>query len=402
MSNLLIWSFSKASVTVLERLEDSGYKAYLVGGCLRDMMMGRQPHDFDIATSAEPETVMSIFSDFEVIPTGIKHGTVTVMVDGEPIEITTFRKDSDYSDGRRPDSITFTDKVEDDLSRRDFTINAMAFGLDGEIVDPFGGKSDIKSRVIRTVGSAEERFSEDGLRILRAIRFASVLGFTIESETKEAIHKLSRMLDKVSFERVFSEMSKIILSEKPSVQFREFKDVFSRVAPELAGIKDFEHTLGTLDRVEPEIALRFTALLHTLGEEQAESVLRKLKSDGVTIQKVTKLVRFFDTDIDSSKVAIKKLMSEMGESDFFSLIKLKVADEPEKAVELEKAKQIAERVIADKECFKLKDMAVKGDDLIKSGMAMGPEIGKTLNMLLDKVISEEVANDKDSLMQIIR
>lgn len=402
MSKFVIWSFSKASVTVLERLEDSGYKAYLVGGCLRDMMMGREPHDFDIATSAEPETVMSIFSDFEVIPTGIKHGTVTVMVDGEPIEITTFRKDSDYSDGRRPDSITFTDKVEDDLSRRDFTINAMAFGLDGEIVDPFGGKSDIKSRVIRTVGSAEERFSEDGLRILRAIRFASVLGFTIERETKEAIHKLSRMLDKVSFERVFSEMSKIILSEKPSVQFREFKDVFSRVAPELAEIKDFEHTLETLDRVEPELALRFTALLHTLGEEQAESVLRKLKSDGVTIQKVTKLVRFFDTDIDSSKVAIKKLMSKMGESDFFSLIKLKVADEPEKTVELEKAKQIAERVIADKECFKLKDMAVKGDDLIKSGMAMGPEIGKTLNMLLDKVILEEVANDKDSLMQIIK
>lgn len=402
MSNLLIWSFSEASVTVLERLEDSGYKAYLVGGCLRDMMMGREPHDFDIATSAEPETVMSIFSDFEVIPTGIKHGTVTVMVDGEPIEITTFRKDSDYSDGRRPDSITFTDKVEDDLSRRDFTINAMAFGLDGEIVDPFGGKSDIKSRIIRTVGSAEERFSEDGLRILRAIRFASVLGFTIERKTKEAIHKLSRMLDKVSFERVFSEMSKIILSEKPSVQFREFKDVFSRVAPELAEIKDFEHTLETLDRVEPELALRFTALLHTLGEEQAESVLRKLKSDGVTIQKVTKLVRFFDTDIDSSKVAIKKLMSKMGESDFFSLIKLKIADEPEKTVELEKAKQIAERVIADKECFKLKDMAVKGDDLIKLGMAMGPEIGKTLNMLLDKVISEEVANDKDSLMQIIR
>ena len=402
MSNLLIWSFSKASVTVLERLEDSGYKAYLVGGCLRDMMMGREPHDFDIATSVEPETVMSIFSDFEVIPTGIKHGTVTVMVDGEPIEITTFRKDSDYSDGRRPDSITFTDKVEDDLSRRDFTINAMAFGLDGEIVDPFGGKSDIKSRVIRTVGSAEERFSEDGLRILRAIRFASVLGFAIERETKEAIHKLSRMLDKVSFERVFSEMSKIILSEKPSVQFREFKDVFNRVAPELAGIKDFEHTLETLDRIEPELALRFTALLHTLGEEQAESVLRKLKSDGVTIQKVTKFVRFFDTDIDSSKVAIKKLMSEMGESDFFSLIKLKIADEPEKTVELEKVKQIAERVIADKECFKLKDMAVKGDDLIKSGMAMGPEIGKTLNMLLDKVISEEVANDKDSLMQIIK
>lgn len=402
MSNLLIWSFSKASVTVLERLEDSGHKAYLVGGCLRDMMMSREPHDFDIATSAEPETVMSIFSDFDVIPTGIKHGTVTVMVDGEPIEITTFRKDSDYSDGRRPDSITFTDKVEDDLNRRDFTINAMAFGLDGEIVDPFGGKSDIKSRVIRTVGSAEERFSEDGLRILRAIRFASVLGFTIERETKEVIHKLSRMLDKVSFERVFSEMSKIILSEKPSVQFREFKDVFSRVAPELAGIKDFEHTLETLDRVEPELALRFTVLLHTLGEEQAESVLRKLKSDGVTIQKVTKLVRFFDVSIDSSKVAIKKLMSEMGESDFFSLIKLKIADEPEETVELEKARQIAERVIADKECFKLKDMAVKGDDLIKSGMAMGPEIGKTLNMLLDKVISEEVANDKDSLMQIVR
>lgn len=402
MSKFVIWSFSKASVTVLERLEDSGHKAYLVGGCLRDMMMGREPHDFDIATSAEPETVMSIFSDFEVIPTGIKHGTVTVMVDGEPIEITTFRKDSDYSDGRRPDSITFTDKVEDDLSRRDFTINAMAFGLDGEIVDPFGGKSDIKSRTIRTVGSAEDRFSEDGLRILRAIRFASVLGFTIERETKEAIHKLSRMLDKVSFERVFSEMSKIILSEKPSVQFREFKDVFSRVAPEFSEIKDFEHTLETLDRVEPELALRFTALLHTLGEEQADSVLRKLKSDGVTIQKVTKLVRFFDTDIDSSKVAIKKLVSKMGESDFFSLIKLKIADEPEKTVELEKAKQIAEKVIADKECFKLKDMAVKGDDLIKSGMAMGPEIGKTLSMLLDKVISEEVANDKDSLMRTIK
>lgn len=402
MSKFVIWSFSKASVTVLERLEDSGYKAYLVGGCLRDMMMGREPHDFDIATSAEPETVMSIFSDFEVIPTGIKHGTVTVMVDGEPIEITTFRKDSDYSDGRRPDSITFTDKVEDDLSRRDFTINAMAFGLDGEIVNPFGGKSDIKSRIIRTVGSAEERFSEDGLRILRAIRFASVLGFTIERETKEAIHKLSRMLDKVSFERVFSEMSKIILSEKPSVQFREFKDVFSRVAPEFSEIKDFERTLATVDRVEPELALRFTVLLHTLGEEQADSVLRKLKSDGVTIQKVTKLVRFFDTDIDSSKVAIKKLMSKMGESDFFSLIKLKIADEPEKTVEFEKAKQIAEKVIADKECFKLKDMTVKGDDLIKSGMAMGPEIGKTLNMLLDKVILEEVANDKDSLMQIIR
>ena len=202
---------SKQALITMEMLEDSGYEAYLVGGSLRDILMGREVHDFDVTSSAKPQEVMSVFADFKVIPTGLKHGTVTVLIEGEPIEITTFRSESGYSDGRHPDSVNFAGSVIEDLRRRDFTMNAMAYRINGQLVDLFGGQEDIANKLVRTVGEASERFSEDGLRILRAIRFAAVFGFDVAAETRRAIQELGYMIEKVSEERIASEFNKILL-----------------------------------------------------------------------------------------------------------------------------------------------------------------------------------------------
>ncbi len=434
---------SKKVTLAMEKLEDAGFEAYLVGGSLRDILMGREVHDFDITSSAKPEEVMEVFSDFKVIPTGLKHGTVTVLVEDEPVEITTFRSESGYSDGRHPDSVSFAKSVEDDLERRDFTMNAMACRINGELFDLFGGQNDIANKLIRTVGNAKERFSEDGLRILRAIRFAAVLGFEVEAGTKNAIHQMGYMIEKVSEERIVSEFNKIMLSEKPSTYLREYKDIICIFIPELEAcigfdqknhhhVYDvFEHTLRVVDNMPPKLSLRLAALFHDISKpfcfeigsdgeghfyghaskssEMAENILRRLKYDNVTITDVCQLVKYHDHQIENSDKIIKRMLRRLGEKGFFDLLDLKRADNLGQSEEfryrqdiLQELENSARRILDEKACFSIKDMAINGSDLIKLGMVQGPEIGEVLEMLLDRVISGEIKNDRQELIACLK
>ena len=434
---------SKNAITAMERLEEAGYEAYIVGGSLRDILMGREVHDFDVTSSAMPDEVMKVFSEFKVIPTGLKHGTVTVLVEDEPVEITTFRSESGYSDGRHPDSVSFAKSVEDDLGRRDFTMNAMACRINGELVDLFGGQNDIANKLIRTVGDAKERFSEDGLRILRAIRFAAVLGFEVETDTKDAIHHMGYMIEKVSEERIVSEFNKIMLSEKPSTYLREYKDIICIFIPELEAcigfdqknhhhVYDvFEHTLRVVDNTPPKLSLRLAALLHDISKpicfeigkdgeghfyghasksaDMAENILRRLKYDNVTITDVCQIVKYHDHQIENSDKIIKRMLRRLGEEGLFDLLDMKRADNLGQSEEfryrqdiLQELESSARRIIGEKACFSLKDMNIKGSDLIKLGMVQGPEIGEVLEMLLDKVISGEIKNDIQELIACLK
>lgn len=434
---------SKKVTLAMEKLEDAGFEAYLVGGSLRDILMGREVHDFDITSSAKPEEVMEVFSDFKVIPTGLKHGTVTVLVEDEPLEITTFRSESGYSDGRHPDSVSFAKSVEDDLGRRDFTMNAMACRINGELFDLFGGQKDIADKLVRTVGNAKERFSEDGLRILRAIRFAAVLGFEVEAGTKDAIHQMGYMIEKVSEERIVSEFNKIMLSEKPSTYLREYKDIICIFIPELEAcigfdqknhhhVYDvFEHTLRVVDNMPPKLSLRLAALFHDISKpfcfeigsdgeghfyghaskssEMAENILRRLKYDNVTITDVCQLVKYHDHQIENNDKIIKRMLRRLGEKGFFDILDLKRADNLGQSEEfryrqdiLQELENSARRILDEKACFSIKDMAINGSDLIKLGMVQGPEIGEVLEMLLDRVISGEIKNDRQELIACLK
>lgn len=434
---------SKKVTLAMEKLEDAGFEAYLVGGSLRDILMGREVHDFDITSSAKPEEVMEVFSDFKVIPTGLKHGTVTVLVEDEPLEITTFRSESGYSDGRHPDSVSFAKSVEDDLGRRDFTMNAMACRINGELFDLFGGQKDIADKLVRTVGNAKERFSEDGLRILRAIRFAAVLGFEVEAGTKNAIHQMGYMIEKVSEERIVSEFNKIMLSEKPSTYLREYKDIICIFIPELEAcigfdqknhhhVYDvFEHTLRVVDNMPPKLSLRLATLFHDISKpicfeigsdgeghfyghasksaEMAENILRRLKYDNVTITDVCQLVKYHDHQIENSDKIIKRMLRRLGEKGFFDILDLKRADNLGQSEEfryrqdiLQELENSARRILDEKACFSIKDMAINGSDLIKLGMVQGPEIGEVLEMLLDRMISGEIKNDRQELIACLK
>ena len=434
---------SKQALITMEMLEDSGYEAYLVGGSLRDILMGREVHDFDVTSSAKPQEVMGVFADFKVIPTGLKHGTVTVLIEGEPIEITTFRNESGYSDGRHPDSVNFAASVIEDLGRRDFTMNAMAYRINGQLVDLFGGQEDIANKLVRTVGEASERFSEDGLRILRAIRFAALFGFDVAAETRRAIHELGYMIEKVSEERIASEFNKILLSNKPSKYLREYKDILCIFIPELKAcigfnqrnhhhVYDvFEHTIRVVDNTQARLNLRLAALFHDISKplcfelgsddeghfyghasksaEMAEEILKRLKYDSVTISQVCILIKYHDHQIENSDRIIKRMLQRLGEEAFFALLDIKRADNFGQSEKfryrqeiLQEIEDSARKIIAEKACFSLKDMVLKGNDLIELGVSQGPEIGRILEMLLDKVIYGEIKNDRQELITYLK
>lgn len=434
---------SKQALITMEMLEDSGYEAYLVGGSLRDILMGREVHDFDVTSSAKPQEVMGVFADFKVIPTGLKHGTVTVLIEGEPIEITTFRSESGYSDGRHPDSVNFAASVIEDLGRRDFTMNAMAYRINGQLVDLFGGQEDIANKLVRTVGEASERFSEDGLRILRAIRFAAVFGFDVAAETRRAIHELGYMIEKVSGERIASEFNKILLSNKPGKYLREYKDILCIFIPELKAcigfnqrnhhhVYDvFEHTIRVVDNTQARLNLRLAALFHDISKplcfelgsddeghfyghasksaEMAEEILKRLKYDSVTISQVCILIKYHDHQIENSDRIIKRMLQRLGEEAFFALLDIKRADNFGQSEKfryrqeiLQEIEDSARKIIAEKACFSLKDMVLKGNDLIELGVSQGPDIGRILEMLLDKVISGEIKNDRQELITYLK
>ena len=423
---------------VFSVLKENGFECFLVGGCVRDMLMGKTPHDIDITTNAAPDETKEVFRDFHTLDIGIKHGTVTVMIGGEPIEITTYRKESAYSDGRHPDTVSFTRSIKDDLSRRDFTVNAIAYNPDSGIVDPFGGRADINSKVLRCVGTPTERFTEDSLRILRGLRFASVLDFTIDKATKDAMYLCKDLISIVSPERIYTEITKLLCGQNAGTIISNYSDILAVALPEIKEMKDFEqhnfhhiydvlnHTAKVVDSVYPAVHLRLAALFHDCGKpdcfslddngvghfyshasisaSKANEALLRLRCDNDTREKVVKLVKIHDTPIEPDIRTVRKKLQKYGEDIFFDLIKLQRGDNkglsPDYLYRQEtydKLESLARQIIEENQCFSLRNLAVNGRDMMSLGLK-GKDIGTALDELLKAVIEEKCDNDKKSLI----
>lgn len=382
--------------TALDILGRNGYSAYAVGGCVRDSLLGNTPDDWDICTSALPEQTAECYTDYRVIPTGVKHGTITVIVE-KPLEITTFRIDGDYLDNRRPNEVLFTRKLEDDLCRRDFTVNAMALSADGKITDLYGGEDDLKAKLIRCVGCAETRFEEDALRIMRALRFASVLGFEIESETAKAIHSKKHLLRNIAAERIVKEFTKLLCGNCTDI-LREYAEVIKIFLP----IGDFsEGTLGFIKSSPADPLLRLSVLLAESSPEEAEEMLRKLKYDNRTLKHVTLMLSSAEITLSDSKPQVKRLINRFGEEAVsvadFHLYTGKITPELHASIT-----ETVDGIIANGECCTLSKLAVKGSDIAALGIFPQNKIGKVLYSLLEKVMDGECENDKNSLIKFAK
>lgn len=434
-----MFSLPDYALEVINTLENAGYEAYAVGGCIRDMLMNRDINDIDITTNALPEEMKRVFSNYHTFDTGLKHGTITVLIGKNPVEVTTYRIDCGYSDGRHPDSVAFTRSIEEDLARRDFTCNAIAYNPKRELVDPFGGRQDIDNMLLRCVGEPQKRFSEDSLRILRALRFSSVLGFTIDSTTAIGAKRCKHLLKNVSSERIYSEISKTLCGKNIKAVLLSYIDIFEEVLPELCGMKDFDqhnfhhiydvltHTAVAVETIEPVAHLRLAALFHDCGKpdcftldnkgvghfysharkstDKANIALTRLKSDNFTKNRVTELIKLHDTPIEPERNVIKRKLNKYGEDLFFELIKLQRADNLALSPEFhdrqktyDEIETIAKDIISQQQCFSLKDLAVKGDDLTNLGLK-GRDVGTALKTLLNAVMDEKAPNDKDALLK---
>ena len=419
-------------------MEEKGYEIYLVGGFVRDSIMGKKADDADFATNASPEETLEVFKSFNTLETGIKHGTVTVIINHKPFEITTYRTEKGYSDCRHPDKVSYAEKIEDDLSRRDFTVNSIAYSPSKGFVDLYNGKKDIERKIIRCVGEPEKRFTEDALRIMRALRFSSVLSFSIEEETEKAMFKCKDLLLHISKERIFIELSKMLCGENIREVLSKYSDILSVVIPEIKEMKGFQqhnfhhiydvlnHTAVVVDNAPALPHLRFAALFHDCGKPEcfsldkdgvghfyshasisarkADEALQRLRCDNKTRERVVRLIKLHDAPIEENEIVIKKKISKYGEDLFFDLIELKRADTLGLAPEFHSRKEhfdilqsIAKKVLSEKPCFSLKDLAVNGNDIAELGFK-GREIGEVLNKLLNAVIENRIPNEKTSLL----
>ena len=432
---------SPPAAKALSILWKNGFESYLAGGCVRDMIMGIAPKDWDIATSATPQQVKAAFHDYEIYETGIKHGTVTVLVDSEPLEVTTFREDIGYSDHRHPDTVIFNATLKEDVSRRDFTMNALVFDLERGVIDYFGGVQDIGEQTIRCVGDPNHRFNEDALRIFRALRFSSVLGFRIEQGTAYSVHRNKELLLSVSAERINVELTKLICGRNAGSVLLEFADVIGVVVPEIIPMIGFnqhseyhcfdvwQHTVGTIENSEPEHILRWAAFFHDIGKpdcfslneydvghfyghaalsnSKADVVMRRLKFDNATRELVLTLVAHHDATINPEARAVKRYLNRLGKDVLHQLLMLKRADimghAPSchsRVMEIERTQAVIEQIISDESCFSLKDLAVDGKDMIALGHK-GSKIGAALDFLLNAVIDEKVPNERTLLLKYL-
>lgn len=427
---------------IIAVLKNHGYEAYAVGGCVRDSILGRTPEDWDITTSALPEETKALFA--HTFDTGIEHGTVTVLAGGEGFEVTTYRIDGEYEDGRHPREVTFTRSLKDDLLRRDFTINAMAYNDEEGLVDVFGGMDDLKRGMIRCVGSAAERFTEDALRILRGVRFSAQLGFRIEEETKEGMRQLAPSLQRISAERIQAELVKMLVSDRPELLRDAYELGITReVLPEFDILMKTkqetphhmynvgEHTLHALCNVRADKILRLTMLLHDMGkpalktvdeagrahfkrhavksEEIAGRVLRRLKFDNDTIRKVFRLVFYHDYRMPADAVNVRRAMNVIGEELFPLYMEVRRADvlaqsmyrREEKIKNLNDIEELYGEIVEKKQCVSLKNLAVTGKDLIETGMKPGKELGERLDALLNLVIERPELNVREELLKYL-
>ena len=428
---------------ILRVLENQGFEAFIVGGCVRDSILGRRPDDWDITTSARPEQVKALFR--RTVDTGLKHGTVTVLMDKESYEVTTYRIDGEYEDGRHPKEVAFTASLEEDLKRRDFTINAMAYHPDRGLVDLFHGMDDIRAEIIRCVGNPLERFGEDALRILRAVRFSAQLGFSIEAETKTGIEELAPNLKLVSAERIQTELVKLLVSPHPDYFLTAYETGITRqFLPEFDACMETGqntphhclsvglHTLQSLLNIRPDKVLRLTMLLHDIGkpavkktdengrdhfkmhgpaaEKMASAILRRLKFDNDTISKVCRLIRWHDDRPAPDMCSVRRAVNRIGEDIFPLYLEVQRADmlaqstykREEKAARLEGVNECYRKILEEGQCVSLKSMAVKGRDLIAAGYAPGPELGEILNRLLEHVLEHPEDNEKDRLLALLK
>lgn len=430
------------AAAVLSALHAAGFEAYIVGGCVRDSIMGMTPHDYDVTTSALPQETECVFAAYRVIETGIKHGTVTVLSEGQPVEITTYRIDGEYRDGRHPDGVSFTRSLRDDLSRRDFTMNGIAYSPEEGYVDLFGGRADIERGVVRCIGEPHKRFGEDALRILRALRFAAVLGFTIEEGTARAAVECAGLLDKVSRERIFAELKKLLCGENAVQVLKDFPEIFARIIPQLKPLVGYEqnsrfhdstlweHTARAVGGAPHDEGLRLAMLLHDVGkpfcrsEDErgeshyyghaeksallAEEILRGLKCDNATRERVVEIVRYHDMPINDTARYLRRALSRHGYERLCDIIRAHIADDMAKKPEcreripsyeaaLVHARELMERA----PCLTVHDLAVTGGDL-KDIVEPSPKMGRVLAALLAEVVDGTLPNTKQALLERAR
>lgn len=430
--------------TAIEKIEINGYEAFLVGGCLRDIMLGKNPNDFDITTNARPNIIEEIFNEYKTINIGKEFGTIIVVQDQGDIEITTYRTERDYDDGRRPSEIFFSNDILEDLSRRDFTMNAIAYNKKSEIIDPFNGREDINEKILRTVGNPNERFEEDHLRVLRAIRFATQLDFRIEEDTFKAINQQGKSLANISVERIYNELVKILLSNRPSkgIKLMLHAGILENIIPELiysVGFnqkslhhdKDvFKHSLCVLDTVSPILSLRFAALLHDIAKphtftiddennghfyghdklsgEMAKDILTRLRAPNHIIDKVILLINdHMSHHNDMKQRGLKRQIARVGLDNIFNLIELQKADRICSNNKNEDIEYLMERereirsIIEFKEPYEKSQLVIDGNDIINLGYKQGKRIGEILEYLLDIVIKDPDLNEYHKLKDII-
>ena len=425
---------------ILTRLEDAGYEAWCVGGAVRDLLLGREPGDWDVTTNALPETVMTLFAP-HALPTGLQHGTVTVG-GGNGVEVTTYRRDGAYLDNRHPDHVEFTGSLEEDLSRRDFTVNAMALDLRGRLMDPFGGREDLAAGVLRAVGEPEERFQEDALRIMRGLRFASRLGFAIEEKTNGAIRRCAPLLRHIAPERLYVELTGLLCGERVAEVLLAYPDVLGVFLPEILPCVGFdqhsryhcydvwEHTVRAAEAVRPQPVLRYAMLFHDLGKpdtfslgedgrghfyghwrssvEKAAAVMDRLRFDHQSRRTILTLVERHDCELPLSERSVRRNLARYGEETLRLLLEVKRADNLAQAPayrdrqrQIDQWEMLLNLVLASGECFSLRQLAVKGTDLTALGLS-GPAVGQTLRELLDRVIDEKLPNDRALLLTYVK
>lgn len=389
----------------INRLEKAGYAAYAVGGCVRDRVLGMQPHDYDVCTAASPEQMKQVFAGERLIETGIRHGTLTVLLAGEPIEITAFRVDGAYQDGRHPSSVRFTKRVEDDLSRRDFTVNAMAYSPVRGLVDPFGGRADCEKGVIRCVGEAQKRFDEDALRILRALRFSARLNFPIEESTAVAIHAQKENLRRISRERVAAEMNGLLLGDQAGRLIGEFSDVIGEALA--CGGLPWPLAAERVDHCPKDLAVRWAALLlDGDAPETADTVLGSLKQPMALLHDVRALTMHREM---AEQGTAREMLMTLGKENAGRLLALALADRlarcPDQAAQARRneaqARAEMQRLLEEDACFTIRQLAVNGHDLTALGFH-GKQVGDTLETLLLQVVREEIPNDRDTLLRLAK
>ncbi len=426
--------------TAIERLNQHGFEAYIVGGCVRDALLHTTAQDWDLTTNAHPKQILQCFHDYHVIETGIQHGTVTVIIDHMPLEITTYRVDGAYTDHRRPDTVQFTASLTEDLARRDFTVNAMAYHPQEGLIDPFGGQNDLEKKTISCVGDPSKRFQEDGLRILRALRFSSRLDFAIADATSNAIHFQKDLLRHISAERIFSELTKLLCGKAAAKLLMCYPDVLFTVLPALQPMYQFDqknpyhaydvytHTCMVIENVPPQPALRWAALLHDSGKPHtftmdergghfyqhaehslviAKEILLQLKSDRKTMDRVLALVKYHDTVFSGSETQMKRLANRLGTDILRDLILLHRGDvsaqaehlRQERVTQSDRLLSLLNELERKNACLTYRDLQICGDDLIALGMQQGVQLGNCLRWLLDAVLDNRLINDKATLLE---